>query len=77
MRLPFHLSVGCAHRADPCPHLPSPLVGDTYEASSILLQTLTKRVFADLAAKNVERVKSRLLPYPAIKEAWTMGTFEA
>lgn len=53
--------------------MPSGSVGDTYEATTTLLQHLSERIFGDLARLNAERTAQKLKTLPELNEVWTMS----
>ncbi|GJN94397.1 hypothetical protein Rhopal_007477-T1 [Rhodotorula paludigena] len=46
--------------------------GESYDASTRLMQTLVARVHEDVAAINADRALKQLAPYPPCTTAWTM-----
>ncbi|ORY73864.1 hypothetical protein BCR35DRAFT_354020 [Leucosporidium creatinivorum] len=55
--------------------MPFGSVGDTYEATTNLLQHLSTRVYADLDAENEQREEQDDELLPELKETWTMTLF--
>ncbi|GAA6018839.1 hypothetical protein JCM11491_006881 [Sporobolomyces phaffii] len=55
--------------------MPMGSVGETYDASTTLLQHLSRHIGSELEAINLERRRNHLLPLPPIREAWTAVLF--
>jgi len=51
--------------------------GESYDASTRLMQTLVARVHDDLAATNAHRAALQLPLYPPMTTAWTMRAWRA
>ncbi|GAA6063595.1 hypothetical protein JCM10212_000989 [Sporobolomyces blumeae] len=55
--------------------MPMGSVGETYDASTTLLQRLSQHISLDMDALSSVRYRQQLPPYPNIREAWTAVLF--